>query len=332
MFPRLPLLPALLATLAVFTSGPLRAELLLRDPTSDLVGALATARADIEDTLTDIARRTGLGYEDMLRANPGVDPWLPGTETDIVLPTRYVLPAGGRDGLVVNIAEYRLYFFTRLGEREAVATFPVSIGRMDWETPIGAHRILSKQARPTWFPPDSIRAEHAAEGDILPRSIPPGPDNPLGDYALRLSQAGYLIHGTNKPVGIGMQVTHGCIRMYPEDIEWLFPQVPVGATIKIVNEPLKFGWIGDELYFEAHPPLEGDPAANGDGSTDMIALLVRATSTRAATVDWDVMEEVYRARLGIPVRVGTAKAPANALPAASPVAIERSQADKYPLR
>ncbi len=303
----------LIALLAACGPSLSRAELLLLDTDADLVGSLATARADQEDTLTDIARRTGLGYEDMLRANPGVDPWLPGTDTDIVLPTRYVLPADARDGVVVNIAEYRLYYFTRIGERAAVATFPVSIGRMDWETPLGQHRVLSKQARPTWFPPDSIRAEHAAEGDILPRSIPPGPANPLGDYALRLSQSGYLIHGTNKPVGIGMQVTHGCIRMYPEDIAWLFPQVPVGARIHIVNQPLKFGWVGSELYLEAHPPLEGDVAAASAGLTGLMALFVQATADRPVVVDWDVMEEVFRARLGIPVRVALA----TAAPAAS---------------
>jgi L,D-transpeptidase ErfK/SrfK len=281
------------------------AELLLLRPGSDLIGALAITRADHEDTLTDIARRTGLGYEDMLRANPGVDPWLPGTDHDILLPTQYLLPSGARDGVVVNIAEYRLYYYTRLGERAAVATFPVSIGRMDWATPMGQHRITQKQARPTWFPPDSIRAEHAAEGDILPRSIPPGPDNPLGEYAMRLSASGYLIHGTNKPVGIGMQVTHGCIRMYPEDIEWLFPQVPATATVTIVNEPIKFGWVGDELYLEIHPHLEGDELARDRGISEVREALARITALRPAEVDWGVIEEVHRAQLGVPVRVGT---------------------------
>ena len=305
-----------------------RAELLLLDPSSDLIGAIATTRADAEDTLTDIARRSGLGYEDMRRANPGVDPWLPGTETDIVLPTHYVLPSMVRKGVVVNIAEYRLYYFTQAEGREVVATFPVSIGRMDWETPIGQHRITAKQVRPVWYPPDSVRAEHAAEGDILPRAIPPGPANPLGDYAIRLSHSSYLIHGTNKPVGIGMQVTHGCIRMYPEDIEWLFPQLAADATVEIVNEPLKFGWDGADLYFEAHPRLDGDGEQDAAGLTGVTSLYVRATTDRPAVVDWAVMEEVYRARLGIPVRVGRALAPARVSPA---IALMQDES-KYPLR
>jgi L,D-transpeptidase ErfK/SrfK len=246
----------------------------------------------------------GLGYEEMLRANPGIDPWLPGDGTEVVLPTRYVLPAGTRQGVLVNVAEYRLYFFRQKDGSAAVTTFPISIGRMDWATPVGRHRIVSKQVKPAWYPPESIRAEHAANGDYLPMVVPPGPKNPLGEHAMRLSLSSYLIHGTNNPVGIGMQVTHGCIRMYPEDIEWLFPQVPVGTTVEIVNQPYKFGWAGGDLYLEAHPPLEGDAAAGQHGMTLVTQAYVRATESRPAAVDWALVEEVYRAKLGIPVRVG----------------------------
>jgi L,D-transpeptidase ErfK/SrfK len=291
--------------LAAGASGA-RAETYPLASGADLVGAINGVRTKYEDTFSDIARRAGLGYDDMLRANPGIDPWLPGEDTDIVLPTQFVLPAGNRQGLVINIAEFRLYYFTRVDGREVVATFPISIGRMDWATPLGKHRILSKQKRPTWYPPESIRAEHAAEGDILPKAIPPGPDNPLGDFAMRLSQSGYLIHGTNKPVGIGMQVTHGCIRMYPEDIEWLFPQIPVGAAVQIVNQPYKLGWEGDALYLEVHPALDGDSAAAEQGMTQLTEAYVQATQGRAAQVDWPLVEEVYRAKLGIPVRIASA--------------------------
>ncbi|MCL4775956.1 MAG: L,D-transpeptidase family protein [Gammaproteobacteria bacterium] len=330
-----------LATLIGFALPCLRAETLALEPGSDLVGALATVRSTYEETLTDIARRAGLGYEDMVRANPGVDPWLPGDNTEILLPTRYVLPEGTRQGVLVNIAEYRLYYFTRDGGRPVVATFPVSIGRMDWATPIGMHRILSKQKQPTWYPPASIRAEHAADGDILPRAIPPGPKNPLGDYAMRLTSTGYLIHGTNRPVGIGMQVTHGCIRMYPEDIEWLFPQVPVGAAVQIVNQPYKFGWAADGLYLEVHPHLEGDAGAADQGMTDLMARYVRATEGRPAEVDWPLVDEVYRAKLGIPVRVGGPAQVADAaggsagagdLPARDAPARRLMDAVKYPRR
>ncbi len=309
-----------------------RAEMFLLAPASELVGAMGAARATYEDTLTDIARRAGLGYEDMARANPGVDPWLPGENTEVVLPTRYVLPAGTRQGLLVNIAEYRLYYFMRIDGQPAVATFPISIGRMDWQTPLGMHRILSKQKLPTWYPPASIRAEHAAEGDVLPEAVPPGPQNPLGEFAMRLSQAGYLIHGTNKPVGIGMQVTHGCIRMYPEDIEWLFGQVAVGAPVEIVNEPYKFGWAADGLYLEVHPTLDGDTRADDGGMTQITQLYVQATSERPAKVDWDLVEAAYRAKLGIPIRVGVAALADDARPqpqrgAAVP---DRRGTEKYP--
>jgi L,D-transpeptidase ErfK/SrfK len=275
----------------------------------DLLGELATARATYSDTFTDIGRRAGLGYEEMRRANPGIDPWLPGEGTEVVLPTQFLLPSGSRQGVLVNVAEYRMYFFRQVDGTPAVTTFPVSIGRMDWSTPVGRHRVMSKQVRPAWYPPESIRAEHAADGDHLPKVVPPGPKNPLGEYAMRLSISSYLIHGTNNPVGIGMQVTHGCIRMYPEDIKWLFPQVPVGTPVEIVNQPYKFGWAGEVLYLEAHPPLEGDGAAEDRGMTVVTEAYVRATDKRPAEVDWDLVEEVYRAKLGIPVRVGTAVSP-----------------------
>lgn len=322
----------LAVALAVAAPGA-RAETFLLDPASDVIGALGAVRTAYEDTLTDIARRTGLGYEDMLRANPGVDPWLPGSDTDVVLPTQYVLPPGARQGVIVNIAEYRLYHFTTVGGRQAVATFPISIGRMDWATPVGRHRVTSKQKNPTWYPPESIRAEHAADGDFLPKAIPPGPQNPLGDYAMRLSASGYLIHGTNKPVGIGMQVTHGCIRMYPEDIEWLFPQVAVGATVQIVNEPVKFGWVGEALYLEVHPRLEGDAVGEEQGMTAVMQNFVRATAERPAQVDWAVIEEAFRAKLGIPIRVGSATAAGvqqAATPGAAPAATAMAGAEKYP--
>ncbi|WKZ11091.1 MAG: L,D-transpeptidase family protein [Gammaproteobacteria bacterium] len=286
------------------------AETLLRVPGSDLIGATAVATATQDDTLTDIGRRTGLGYEEMLRANPGIDPWVPGEGTEVVLPKRFILPAGAREGVIVNIAEYRLYYFTQAAGAPAVATFPVSIGRMDWSTPLGRHRISSKQTRPAWYPPESVRAEHAADGRPLPKVVPPGPDNPLGDYAMRLNISSYLIHGTNKPVGIGMQVTHGCIRMYPEDIQWLYPQIPVGTSVQIVNQPVKFGWAADGLYLEVHPALEGDVSSLERGMTVVTEAYVEATRERPANVDWNLVEEVYRAKLGIPIRVGDAVAPA----------------------
>jgi L,D-transpeptidase ErfK/SrfK len=229
---------------------------------SDVVGEIRTVIAAHEDTLVDIARRHGVGYQDIVRANPDVDVWVPGEGTEVVLPTRYVLPAGPRKGVVLNLAEYRLYYFPQPseGERAVVMTYPVSIGRRDWETPIGTTRIVAKAIDPSWYPPESIREEHAAEGRPLPRVVPPGPDNPLGRHAIRLALPGYLIHGTNRPAGVGMRVTHGCLRMFPEDIEYLFPRVGINTSVRIVNEPVKIGWSGDALVMEVHPVLESAPA------------------------------------------------------------------------
>ncbi|MGH8194741.1 MAG: L,D-transpeptidase family protein [Woeseiaceae bacterium] len=296
---------------------------------NDVIGAVASIDARAEDTLLDIARRHGLGYEDIVRANPKVDPWLPGEGTEIVLPTRFVLPSGARRGIVLNLAEYRMYYFPQpeSGKPAVVMTWPMSIGRMDWATPLGKTSIVSKVERPTWYPPDSVREEHEADGRPLPRTVPPGPDNPLGDYAMRLGLPGYLIHGTNRPAGVGMRVTHGCIRMFPEDIEFLFGQVSVETPVRIINEPVKLGWEGDRLIMEVHrtldvSPVTGDENATGisidaqagtepiepplpSRLTSLTVQFVAATSARPGELDWDFAEQLLERADGIPAAVGT---------------------------
>lgn len=274
-------------------------------PGVQVVGNTETVTARQEDTLTDIARENGLGYEEIVWANRKVDIWLPGEGTPIVLPKRFILPGDVREGVVVNIAEYRLYHYYRSRGQLMVSTFPISIGRMDWATPIGRWSVTSKQKDPPWYPPESIRQEHLEDGrGFLAKMVPPGPDNPLGRYAMRLSASGYLIHGTNRPVGVGMQVTHGCIRMYPEDIEWLFPQVAVNSPVQIMNQPYKFGWSGNDLYLEVHPPLEDDHSTREREMTALTEQYVLLTRDRPARVDWQAVEDAYRRRDGIPVRVG----------------------------
>lgn len=269
----------------------------------DLVGSPLWVLSRQKDTLLDIARSYGVGYEEVVRANPGIDPWIPGNGTRVLLPTRYVLPSGQRDGVVINLPEYRMYYFPRAGSEAvpAVVTHPISIGRMDWTTPVGTHRVVTKVKDPAWYPPESVRREHEAEGDILPRVVPPGPENPLGDYAMRLSIPGYLIHGTNKPAGVGMRVTHGCIRMFPEDIEKLFPTVEVGTTVTIIDEPVKVGWAADRLFVEVHPPLE----EQGEGRRRMqfTTLLREAAVMRGMRVDWLRAEQIYVQATGLPIEV-----------------------------
>ena len=292
---------------------------------TDVIGALAVVTSREEDTLLDIARRHGLGYEDIVRANPEVDTWLPGEGTEVVLPTRYVLPSVARKGVVLNLAEYRMYYFPepKDGEPAIVMTYPMSIGRMDWETPLGLTRVVAKARNPTWYPPESVRAEHAADGDPLPRIVPPGPKNPLGKYAMRLGIPGYLIHSTNRPAGVGMRVTHGCIRMFPEDIGFLFNLVAVNTPVRIINQPVKVGWDGDELVMEVHRALDVSPIETNSGeiSTEVLAQdsvtqpeknvltalteqFVAATNTRAGELDWQRAEMLLDRADGIPVLVG----------------------------
>jgi len=267
-------------------------------------GMVGTVQSGYQDTLLDIGRRYNLGYEEIRGANPTVDIWLPGDETEVTLPTQYVLPRAARNGLVINIAEYRMYYFTRKNDQVVVATFPISIGRMDWATPLGRSSIVKKVTKPAWFPPESIREEWAADGRELASRVPPGPDNPLGDYALRLSIPGYLIHGTNRPAGVGMRVTHGCIRMFPEDIEWLFPQIPLDTPVRLVNQPFKMGWSGADLFLEVHAPLEEAEPGQAPTLTAITELYVQVTRDRPAEVNWKLVDEVFRARLGTPVKIG----------------------------
>lgn len=276
---------------------------------SDVIGDVLTVQIAGKETLLDLARRHGLGYEEITNANPGVDAWLPGVGTEVVVPKRRLLPMAPREGIVINLPEHRLYWFppAKAGETPVVWTFPVSIGKMDWNTPLGVTRIVSKIKDPTWTPPQSVRDEHARRGDILPAVVPAGPDNPMGRFAMRLGIPGgaYLIHGTNRPAGVGMQVTHGCMRLYPEDIERLFGMVSVNTPVRIVNQPYKWGWHEGELLIEVHPPLQED-AVEPPTLTDLTRLIVEATLSQPLPIDWIVAERVWREARGIPTAVAVA--------------------------
>lgn len=264
---------------AAIEHPPLTTDRFAITPGSDVVGEIQVIRARHEDTFVDIARAYDLGYDELVNANPGVDAWLPGAGTRIVLPTQFVLPAAPREGIVLNVAAKRLFYFPapRPGELPQVVTHPVGIGREGWATPLGTTKVVAKTRDPVWVVPASIRQEHAAEGRPLPARVAAGPDNPLGRYALRLGLPAYLIHGTNKPGGIGMRVSHGCIQLFPEDIEALFAEVPVGTPVHIVNQPRLLGWRSGNLYLEVHPPLEDDQRHRdaGRAAADLDAALRR---------------------------------------------------------
>ena len=270
-----------------------------------VVGKVQVTTTAYEDTLPDIARRYDLGYDEIVAANPGVDPWLPGEGTRVVLPTEFVLPPGKREGIVLNLASKRLFYYPKAppGTPAEVITHPVGIGREGWLTPQGTLPVTQKIVNPPWTVPESVRREHAAQDDPLPQVVPPGPDNPLGAFALRLSVPNYLIHGTNKPYGVGMRVSHGCVRLYPEDIASLFPEVPVGTQVRIINEPYLAGWRNGTLYLEAHAPLAED-AKRWNGSLRKMEKSVTGTmAERPAAVDWDTARRVAREARGIPVPI-----------------------------
>ncbi len=296
-------LPAAVSHADTFTLPPADVE---------LVGTLTTTRVQKGETLLDIAQRSDIGQNEIKLANPGLNRWSPPEGAEVLLPKRFILPDAPYHGIVLNIPEMRLYYFPprRKGEAPKVVTHPVSIGRMDWSTPIGTTRIVAKVKDPEWRPPESIKKEHAEEGEILPDVVPPGPDNPLGRYAMRLGIPGYLIHSTNKPLGIGMRVTHGCVRMYPEDIERLFPEVKVGTPVTLVNQPIKAGWFADDLYIEVHPPLEEEMHSYEKLLEQALTLIERKTQGRPVSINGRALREALQKQQGIPVKISSSPAPA----------------------
>ncbi|MEM7611091.1 MAG: L,D-transpeptidase family protein [Pseudomonadota bacterium] len=246
---------------AVFDGQPrVVHEFDIGDDAQTVFGNVQIIEARDSDTFSDIARSYGLGYDELVNANPGVDPWLPGAGTRIVLPTQFVLPEAERRGIVLNIAAKRLYYFVPATDSEPgrVLTYPIGIGRVGWATPTGSAEIIAKAVDPAWYVPASVRKEHREAGDPLPAVVPPGPNNPLGRHVLKLDMPGYLLHGTNQPYGVGMRVSHGCVRLYPEDIEALYAMAGLGTHVTIVNQPIVAGWRDREFYLAAYPRLEDD--------------------------------------------------------------------------
>jgi L,D-transpeptidase ErfK/SrfK len=255
------------------------------------------------DTLLDVARSYDLGYAELITANRGIDPWIPGAGRHVTIPTFFVIPDVPRQGIVVNLAQRRLFYFPPGGGR--VETYPLGVGVQGRETPVGTTRVVGKQAHPFWYPPPSILSERPE----LPKVVPPGPDNPLGDYAFALGWPLYLIHGTNRPYGVGRNVSHGCLHLYPEDMAQLFEEVPVGAPVRMINEEASVAWIGEDLYVAAYPNQQ---------QTDQLSIerpftpalppalkerIAAAAGDQVDRVDWDLVKRAGLRRTGIPIRV-----------------------------
>jgi L,D-transpeptidase ErfK/SrfK len=296
--------------LALGAAPPAQATTYTLAKASDtVVGEDQSVETVYEDTLYDLAAKFSLGSEELIRVNPGVDPWLPGAGKHLVVPGRHILPPGPREGIVVNLPEHRLYYYPKpkRGGPIEVISYPVSIGKMDWRTPLGVTHVIQKQKDPVWYPPESVRKEHAESGDPLPPGpVRAGPDNPLGQYAMRLAAGNgtYLIHGTNNPIAVGLAVTHGCIRMYPVDVAALFPLIPVGTPVRLINEPVKIAWVDGELLLEAHPPVDAQGQSfepNLDHFSDLLQAEVGDTTV---AIHWDYAREVMRKADGVIATVG----------------------------
>ncbi|HEY6515080.1 MAG TPA: L,D-transpeptidase family protein [Steroidobacteraceae bacterium] len=292
---------------------PVQTERFALAPGQDVVGALQIVKVRKDETLSDIGRRFNVGLGEMTRANPNVDPWIPKPGTQVVVPTQYILPDAPHRGIVVNVAAMRLFYFPphKRGEPQTVITHPVGIGRQGWKTPIGVTHVLWHEKNPVWHVPPSIIVEHRQEGDKLPKVMGPGPDNPLGDYALHLGWPGYLIHGTNKPVSVGLRVSHGCVHLFPEDIAQIFKMVPNGTEVRVVNQPYLFGWNGGRLYLQSAGPLEDDKRPWKKESRRLLAV----TLTREQRVDlrhshdridWGHVAQLVNAPVGVPIPVSAA--------------------------
>ena len=280
------------------------------DPSGDIVGYVQKTIVGPEDTLPDIARRFDVGYEEMLTANPGVDPWLPGVGREVIVPTQFVLPAAPREGVVVNVAAMRIFYYPphKKGEPQIVFTHPIGIGKVGWRTPEGTTKIISRQKDPVWVVPRSVRNEHAEDGEKLPAQVPAGPDNPLGQYMFRLGWPSYLIHGTNKPYGVGMRSSHGCMRLYPEDIAVFFDLIPIGTKVTVVNQPYLFGWRDGTLFLQAYTVMEDD---SRDWSKDRKRLLAhllnpklqKKISDHDKEIDWQRVGDLAHTPRAVPVPV-----------------------------
>jgi L,D-transpeptidase ErfK/SrfK len=268
-------------------------------PGDDVVGQTFTLTTRWEETFSDIARIYDIGYRQMVAANPNVDAWLPGEGTEVVIPQQYILPPGPREGVVINLAELRLYYYPK--DRPVVETYPIGIGREGWSTPTGQTQVVGKKEGPSWTVPASILKEHEEDGDPLPPVVPPGPNNPLGNHAIYLGMSGYLLHGTNKPYGVGMRVSHGCIRLYPENIEQFFEQVEKGTPVRIINQPYKAGWLKGELYVQVHPPLVEYVQKNGHNYTELVNAVISQLGEDQRKPDWSLLQEYVENKTGIPM-------------------------------
>ena len=261
-------------------------------------------KAVYEDTLVDLARQYNLGFNEIIRANPNVDKWLPGEGTIIKIPTQHIIPKGfSKKGITINLSEFRGYLI----KDNKLITFPVGLGRMDWKTPLGISTIDLKLEKPAWYPPKSVRDEYKNQGKFLPAEVLPGPDNPLGELAMRISiPGGYFIHGTNRPDGVGMEISHGCIRLFPEDIDYIFQLTDIGTEVILLDQPVKIARIQNDIYLQVHPSYSNQHDYNLEKLRIEIELLVN-NQDELIQINWDSVESLLKAQNGLATKVTVSK-------------------------
>ena len=261
-------------------------------------------KAVYEDTLVDLARQYNLGFNEIIRANPNVDKWLPGEGTIIKIPTQHIIPKGfSKKGITINLSEFRGYLI----KDNQLITFPVGLGRMDWKTPLGISTIDLKLEKPAWYPPQSVRDEYKNQGKFLPAEVLPGPDNPLGELAMRISiPGGYFIHGTNRPDGVGMEISHGCIRLFPEDIDYIFQLTDIGTEVILLDQPVKIARIQNDIYLQVHPSYSEEYDYSLEKLRIQIELLIN-NQDGLIQINWDSVESLLKAQNGIATKVTVSK-------------------------
>ena len=261
-------------------------------------------KAVYEDTLVDLARKYNLGFNEIIRANPNVDKWLPGEGTIIKIPTQHIIPKGfSKKGITINLSEFRGYLI----KDNQLITFPVGLGRMDWKTPLGISTIDLKLEKPAWYPPQSVRDEYNNQGKFLPAEVLPGPDNPLGELAMRISiPGGYFIHGTNRPDGVGMEISHGCIRLFPEDIDYIFQLTDIGTEVILLDQPIKIARIQNDIYLQVHPSYSNQYDYSLEKLRIQIELLIN-NQDELIQINWDSVENLLKAQSGLATKVTVSK-------------------------
>lgn len=271
----------------------------------DFVGDMKMHKAKFEDTLVHLARDNNLGFVEIRAANPELDPWIPGKGKRIMLPTQHILPDTKREGIVINLPEMRLYAYSSKGKEPK--TYPIGIGREGLKTPTGKTTISWKKEGPIWRPTERMRKEDPE----LPAVVYPGPDNPMGTHALYLAWPQYAIHGTDRPFGIGRRVSSGCIRLYPEGIIELYKQTKVGTPVRVVDQAVKVGWLGDEkMYIEVHPTQAQSMTVEEEGELESYEIapedlkrIAKKAGKFSDYIDWERVSDAVHERSGYPVAV-----------------------------